>query len=116
MVGTFYGAYTAKKRFQIEFDAPSQLKIYAIAAVSIAPSLLLRLAPLPDLATLIAGCLLSICIYLTLIPLAKTFTLSELHAGADIVKRIRFLNLAIKPVLKYEEAILKSRMVKPTSA
>jgi O-antigen/teichoic acid export membrane protein len=107
--GTLYGSYTARKKFQIEFDTRSIAKIYLISATSIGPSLLLRFMHTSGLLTLIVGAASFLFIYLTLVPLAKIVNLPELNRVAQIIQKIRVLGLVGKPILKYEQMILSTR-------
>lgn len=108
--GTAYGAYVARKRFRIEYDTPSLLKIYLISAVSSVPSLLLLLfLHMPELLSVVIGGTLYLLSYATLAPLTKTVTSAELQVAAQIAQNNRLLALIAKPLLEYEQMILRIR-------
>jgi O-antigen/teichoic acid export membrane protein len=113
--GTIYGAVRARRRFRVEFDVSSVVKIYAIAAVSCVPSfLLVRFVPFPGLAIispklvgiLVAG-LLFLLAYATLAPLTKIMTTDELQKAAAVTNKTKLLSFIARPVLKYEQRILQ---------
>jgi O-antigen/teichoic acid export membrane protein len=114
-VAMTYGALVARTRFRIEFDAPSSLKIYlASAASAIPPLVLLKLTSLPDPIALVAGGILYLLIYLTIVPLARVIGYYELQKAAQITQKIKVLAPIAKPILKYEERILRSRASQQT--
>lgn len=127
-IGTSYGAIVAKKRFHIEFPSKSTIKTYIISAVASVPAMLFILLPplsaffnigtsgflntvlggrLPNV---IAGGLLYLFTYASLIPMAGIINLSELEKAEEIIKKIRLLNFVSKPLMKYERTII-SRQV-----
>jgi hypothetical protein len=59
------------------------------------------------LLTLIIGAASFLFIYLTLVPLAKIVNLPELNKVAQITKKIKILGHVGKPILKYEQIILR---------
>jgi O-antigen/teichoic acid export membrane protein len=106
-MGTLYGAYIAKRDFQIEFDKKSIAKIYLVsAASSIPPVILLNSNPLNEILKIAAGGTLYLITYLTLMPLMKTFAPHELQKAEYIMKKIKFLEFIAKPLLKYQQKIL----------
>ncbi len=108
--GTTYGSYIARKKFRIEFDTPSLLKIYLISAISSIPSLLvLHLMHMPRILNVIIGGTLYLLSYATLAPLTKTVTSAELKIAAQIAQNNRLLALIAKPLLKYEQRMLRIR-------
>jgi len=108
--GTIYGSYTARKKFQIEFDTPSIFKIYSISAISsIPPLLMLYFAHLSNLFNVTVGGLLYLFTYITLIPLTKIVTTSELQTATCITQKMRPLAFIAKPVLKYQQKLLHIR-------
>jgi len=111
---TCYGMYVAKRKFKIEYDTKSLIKIYFIAIASTIPSLLiLQISPLPRLVNVIIGGLLYLFTYATLAPITNILTNSELETATEITKKIKPLYPIIRPLLKYHEKILNSR--KPTT-
>ena len=108
--GTIYGSYIARKKFQIEFDTSTLLKIYLISAISTVPSLLvLQFANLPGLFNITIGGLLYLFTYVTLTPLTKIVTTSEIRTATHITQKIRLLAFVAKPVLKYQEKLLRMK-------
>jgi O-antigen/teichoic acid export membrane protein len=125
--GTIYGALKAKRKYGIEFSTSSILKIYMNAIISaIPPALLLysriihaltnstipsfllnRLPFLPDLMDVALGAALYVLIYLTLTPITRTITTSELEMVAHVTRKTKLLALAAKPFLKYEHMIIR---------
>jgi O-antigen/teichoic acid export membrane protein len=107
--GTVYGMYVAKRNFEIKFDTRSLIKIYSNAAIAAPlPILFLRTSPLPMFFNIIAGGILYLAIYATLLPLTKTVSRYELEIISQISERIRPLAPIIKPLIKYEERMLRS--------
>ena len=124
--GTIYGALKARRKYEIEFDMRSILKIYLNALASIVlpilllysgvipaavkpiiPSFLLhRLTFLPELIDLAIGATLYILTYLTLTPLTRTMTATELETVAHITKKTKLLAFIAKPFLKYQQMII----------
>jgi len=110
-VGTSYGSYIARTRFRIGFDTKSMIKIYIVAIISSIPALLLlQLSSMPRFLNVVAGGFLYIFAYVTLIPLVRAVTYSELEKAAHILQRIKPLNHVAKPLLKYEKKILSYRI------
>ena len=107
-LGTTYGAYIGVKKYRIEFDKRSILKVYLCSMVSTVPAyVFLRLTVLPNLINIAIGGLLYIFTYITLIPLTKAITATELKAIALGVQKIKILAYATKPLIKYQQKILK---------
>jgi O-antigen/teichoic acid export membrane protein len=124
-IGTVYGSYKAKRKFRIEFDIISILKIYLISVASILLSLLLlysKIIPaliesvtppyllsafpvLPGLVDFGLGCLLCIFTYITLLPLTKTVTTSELQTVIHVSRKIKGLSIAVGPIVKYQRKL-----------
>ena len=110
LVGTIYGLVKAKRKFTIKFEYQSLAKIYAVSIVSAAPSILItHLASPPELINLVAGATLYLAIYITLTPLTKIITLSELESIKKTTEKIRPLRLTTRPILNYQQKILKRR-------
>ena len=106
--GTLYGVYIAKKKYQVKFARKSIIKVYAAAAVSTLPALLvLQFSPLHQLVTVILGGLLYLIVYLTLIPLIGTINKTELQMVTRVAQRIKPFAPIFKPLLKYEAWLLK---------
>jgi len=109
-VAMLYATRIARSKFKIEFDARSTVKIYLVSAASAIPSLLLlRFISLSDSVALIAGGVLYLLVYITLVPLAKIMGYYELQKATQVIQKIRILAPIAKPVLKYQEKILRLR-------
>jgi O-antigen/teichoic acid export membrane protein len=108
-VGTTYGLYIARKDFQIEFDTNILFRIYLNSVISsILPLLMLHFSQLPKILNITIGGLLYLFIYATLTPLTKTVNPSELEAATHIAQKIRLLALIAKPMLTYQQRLLKT--------
>jgi O-antigen/teichoic acid export membrane protein len=107
---TIYGSYIARKNFQIKFDIRSIVRIYLISAVCSIPLLVFHFTHLPALFNVPIGGLLYLITYATLTPLAGIMTIPEIQMAKRITQKIPLLKLFAKPLLKYEENIL--RMIK----
>ena len=108
--GTLYGSYTAIKKFQLNLGLSNLLKIYAVAAISTAlPLCIITFANLPRLIAVTLGAIIYLLTYITLMPIAKTVTLSELQTAICTIQHVRLLSLIAKPILKYQQKILKKR-------
>jgi stage V sporulation protein B len=106
--GTIYGSHTARARFKIEFDTTSLTKVYLISAISAFPSILmLRFTSLPQIVDLAIGGSLYAFMYATLVPLTKVVSAVELHMVEQITQKIPLLDLFARPILRYEQELLK---------
>jgi O-antigen/teichoic acid export membrane protein len=106
--GQIYSSYYARKRFQVKYDTPALLKIFAISVISsVIPLLIVNFTQLPMFIGVALGAGLYLALYITLIPMANVITLSELQQVMLVSQKIRFLSLIAKPVLKYQHSILR---------
>jgi len=111
--GTLYGILLARKKFQVKFAKMALFKIYFLSAVSsIVPVIIIQLLPASGIFEIIIGSSLYLLTYITLIPITKTLTKSELQNLIEIVHRIRILKLVLIPILKYQQKILYSLKTK----
>jgi hypothetical protein len=109
-VAMLYATYIAKTEFAVEFDVRSNIKIYLASAASAIPSLLLlQFTSLPDFVAVIAGGVLYLFVYTTLIPLARIIGYNELQKATQVIEKIQLLAFIAKPVLKYQEKILRQK-------
>jgi stage V sporulation protein B len=105
--GQIYSSYYARKKFKVEFDTPSLLKIFLITGLSsVAPVLILRFAGLSAVLSLVIGAPLYLFSYLSLMPLTRTVTLSELKQVTHVVQRTALLAWVAKPVIAYQQRLL----------
>lgn len=109
-LGTVYGAYKAKKMLQVKFGVNSIVKIYVIAALSsVVPLLLRNFVSISDLLVLVLGGFLYLLCYITLMPLVKVVTRSELQKVELATNNTPFLKQIAKPVLNYMQKIMQLR-------
>jgi O-antigen/teichoic acid export membrane protein len=107
-VGSAYGFFLARARFDVEFARMAIIKIYVASLASAIPALLLLYAsPFPRLINVAAGAILYLLTYITIIPMLKAITFYELETLALILKGIKPLNKITKPLLDYEKRILE---------
>ena len=113
-LGTFYGAYVAKRKYSLQFDVPAVAKICAVAIVSAVPAILLQYAGFPIHYTLIAGVAAYLFTYLTLIPFMRILGETDLDTLKHIFQHIGPLRRIGNAALKYEKKILfASLSIKP---
>jgi Mn2+/Fe2+ NRAMP family transporter len=107
--GTIYATYKARRKFHIEFDTQSLIKTYIVSTMSIIPALLILIfSPrgTSSLLKLAVGASLYVFIYVTLTPLARIVTITELRSASLVIQRIRLLRIFAEPVLRYQKRIL----------
>lgn len=110
ITSAMYALYIAKKKFQIELEIPSILRTYLVASISgILPLVIFTFLRAPSIVRFVIGSITYIITYLTLIPLTKTITTSDLKTIRKTTEKIKPLALLTKPLIKYEEVILKSK-------
>ena len=106
-LGYSYGAYVARRNYNIEFDTSTMSKIYLSSALSSPlPLLLLYLSPFPNLFNVVSGALLYLFAYITLAPVMKIVNHSELQVATNILQKIKLLAPITKPLLGYQRKIL----------
>jgi O-antigen/teichoic acid export membrane protein len=106
VVGTSYGAYVAKRKYNVEFAMSAVGRVFTASLVSAIPSILLRFAGLELHYTLIAGSLIYLFAYLTLVPLMNIITESELENARSIVYRLGPLKIIARRALELERRLL----------
>jgi exosortase len=107
--GIAYGSYRARRKFHIEFDTRSLVKIYLVSAISSVPPLLLTLfAHLSRITDLGVGALLYLFTYITLAPMTKIVTASELQMITQVTKKTRLLALIATPIIRYQQWVLST--------
>jgi O-antigen/teichoic acid export membrane protein len=111
-VGTLYGAYKAKRKFQIEYDTRNILKVYLISAMSgVAPLLLSNLVNLNSILNLALGGVLYLLTYVTLMPLTNLVTRSELQRIGLATQNTPVLKQIAKLLLNYQERIMRLKTI-----
>jgi len=109
VTSTIYALYVARKKFRIEFDTSSIVKIYLVATSSaILPLAILNFLQTSNIARFVIGALLYLFTYITLIPLTKTIVTSDLRTIENTTQKVRPLALLVKPLIKYQEIVLRS--------
>jgi O-antigen/teichoic acid export membrane protein len=117
--GQIYALYHARKRFDIEYNKTSLLKIYAISVVSsVIPIIILNFIKLPTVLTITIGSILYLISYVSLFPITKAITLDEIQKISHIVQPVPLLWIIAKPVLHYQRKLLsfKRSFLKPSSS
>lgn len=105
--GQIYASYYARKKFQITFDNPTLIKIYAISALSTAiPLLISNFTNFPSFLVVALGGVSYLFSYVTLMPLTRVVTPSELRQAMQIVQNIPIIASIARPVLKYQQKML----------
>jgi O-antigen/teichoic acid export membrane protein len=108
VVGQIYSAFFAVRKYKVEFDTRAILKIYLISGLScILPVILIELLAFPNTLNVLFIGLLYLLIYITIIPVFRTLNLVETKQAVEVIQNVRFLSSVAKPVLKYQEKILK---------
>ena len=108
LLGTLYGAYIAKKNYQVEFNIKNMAKIYMVSVIaSILPFLLNNFSKLPNLISLVLGSLLYLFIFITFMPLTDVVSLLELEKITLAIRKAPFLRQIAGPIIKYQQRILK---------
>ncbi|MGD6809027.1 MAG: flippase [Candidatus Bathyarchaeia archaeon] len=110
-VGISYGAFFARKKYQVQFDIAVTAKILVVSLLSVAPLVVVRLVVLPVYVTLAFGVCGYLLAYLTLLPLTRIVTLGELKMVNVILQKIRFLKLIGRITVKYEMKLCQTRML-----
>ncbi len=101
-LGTLYGVYFARKKYSLQFEVAANIKLLVASCISVVPLLALRFTSLSMHLMLILGVLLYLAVYLTLLPLTHSVTVSELLTLNGVFQKIRFLKLVGRLVVKYE--------------
>jgi O-antigen/teichoic acid export membrane protein len=108
-LGTIYGAYTARKSYQVSFDLRSTLKIYGVAGLSSAPLILLLVFPSSPIFRIIVGGSSYLLLYFTMLPLTSILSPSEVRTAVGLMQKTPFLAKIGKVMLNYQQTILRLR-------
>jgi O-antigen/teichoic acid export membrane protein len=115
--GAAYGCYIARTKFKIEFAMKSIIRIYSVSLIAGIPVILyLQFAAMPGLLSVIVGGVLYLFAYMTLIPIARIITLSELEKADQILQKIKLLKNIVTPLIKYQKIILRPYVKKNPQA
>jgi O-antigen/teichoic acid export membrane protein len=109
--GISYGAYFARKKYQVQFDLPGTTKIFVVSLLCVVPLLAVRFAVLPVYFTLALGVFGYLVAYLTLLPLTRIVTPTELKMINGVLQKIRFLKVVGKLTVKYELKLCQTRVI-----
>jgi O-antigen/teichoic acid export membrane protein len=108
VAGTFYGAYTARKRYQIELGLRKTAKIYLISALaSVLPLLIKNVVNMSNIFSLVIGSFLYLSIFITLMPLTNVVSLLELEKISLAVRNTPFLKQFAYFLIKYQQKIFR---------
>jgi stage V sporulation protein B len=104
--GQIYSSIYARRRYKIKFDTLSLLKIYALAILSsVAPVLILNYSGLSSVLGVVIGGVLYVFTYLTLMPVIKVVSSSELKQISHAVKNIPILTKIAKFIIGYQQKL-----------
>jgi stage V sporulation protein B len=109
-VGTVYGAYVAKKKYDVEFAFSKVLRIGLVAIGSVVPLFLLRIVGFQAHFLLLFGSLLYLFLYFTLVPFMGIVTESELKSAQSISNRLGPLSVVIRKILEFERALVRQSL------
>ena len=99
---TILGGYIAKKRFQVQLDYNTTVRIYSVAFISALPALLIdHLFFISPLVTLLLSGLVYFFTYITLLPIARIIDEPELESIIQVINNIGFLKSLVNPFLVY---------------
>ena len=108
LIGTFYGAYTARRKYSIELDLKNTAKIYLIAGLACAfPLILKNFVGLPNLFNLLLGSVLYLLVFITLMPLTNVVSLLELIKIKIAIQNTPVLKQFVSSLIEYQQKILK---------
>ena len=106
IVSTLVAAYIGVRRLKVQFEAGPTVKIYLAGFLAgLLPLLLLHFMWARYVEVLIAGAVLYLIVYVTLVPLIRIVDERELAALERMTSKIRGLKVAAKPVVKYMRRI-----------
>ncbi len=107
MTGTFYGAYTARKKFDINFDIKSTARIYLISAfASVFPLLFINFTSFSSELKLVLGSTIYLLVFITLMPLTSLVFSTELQKITLAARNTPLLKQFVTPIIKYQQKIL----------
>jgi hypothetical protein len=107
--GTIYGLYTARKSYEIRTNSKMLTRIYLVALISALPILIIKyMLAYSSTLIMILGAVTYLAIYLSIIPITGVITSAELKEIKKILEKIKLLNYLAKPIIYYEERILKA--------
>lgn len=110
-VGISYGAFFARKKYQVQFDLAGTAKIFVVSLLCVAPLFIVRFAVMPVYFTVALGVCGYFVAYLTLLPLTRVVTPNELKTLSLIIQKIRFLKLVGRYTVKYELKLCQTRLL-----
>jgi O-antigen/teichoic acid export membrane protein len=109
VVATVYAAAVATRRFGIRFNFKPNLRIYVISVLSSFPPLiLLMFTKLNFGSVLIAGGAMYLCTFITLMPLMKIVSASELETLMLVTKKLPFVKSFAEFIFIYQRKIVSS--------
>jgi O-antigen/teichoic acid export membrane protein len=116
IISALYAAYVGVHRLRIEFEAGPTVRIYLAGFLaSLLPLLLLHFLWAYYIEVLIAGAVLYLIVYVTLMPLIGIVDERELGALEKMTGKVRVLNIAAKPILRYMRKIAHAPQTKKST-
>ena len=104
--GTAYGSYKARRKFNAEFSSSSLARIYIISAIAALPPILLTIYfPLQSILTLVIGSLIYLFVYVTLFPIARIITNTEMQNMGAVLRKIRFAGPLVTLFIRYQQML-----------
>jgi O-antigen/teichoic acid export membrane protein len=111
VAGMLYGAQKARTKFKIDFDIKNTSKIYIIALVSAAISLIFsKIANLSGLPNLALGGTIYVFAYLTLMPSLNVVTHTELQKSLLATQSTPILKKILQPLVSYQQRITRLKI------
>jgi O-antigen/teichoic acid export membrane protein len=103
-----YGLFVAGRRFGVRPSIEESMKTYLAAGLSTVPTLVfLHFSPFNHFSNVLIGGSVYLLAYLTLTPLVGGVCKHDLENLKMIFSRVRFAWVIVKPLLGYEERLLK---------
>jgi O-antigen/teichoic acid export membrane protein len=107
LVSISFGLWLAVHQYGMRVDLRASLRILLAATISAVPLLpMILYSPLPSYANAALGALIYAAAYLTLIPLLKALTRSDLQLLTPILKQIKPLQPLTDLIITYENQLL----------
>lgn len=104
-----YSVWASKKVLSLKFEIVSSVKIYLVSFIAAAPLILFSetLSSPYWIVNLIVRGTTYFIVYLTLLPLSKTISSSDLENIGTLVKRHKLFKTIMGPMIWYERILLK---------
>jgi O-antigen/teichoic acid export membrane protein len=107
LVSTVFGLRLAVRKYGMQVDVVGLLRALGASLVSALPILpIVYYSPLPSLANAFIGAPIYLVAYLTLAPVFRAVTRSDLEILSPILSQIKVLRPAVKLILAYETLLI----------